>query len=59
MAEKNVQLKCGQDLLYPKTKLAMVDGLIDQDTGKIDTALLPKTGIDIKYNNGMIQQGVT
>lgn len=41
-------------MLYPKTKLAMVDGLIDQETGKIDTALLPKTGIDIKYNNGMI-----
>lgn len=54
MADKNVQLKCGEDLLFPRTNLEMVQGLLDEDTGKIDTALLPKTGIDIKYNNGMI-----
>lgn len=59
MADKNVQLKCGEDLLFPRTNLEMVQGLLDEDTGKIDTALLPKTGIDIKYNNGMIQTGVT
>lgn len=55
MADFNVQLKdVNGNSLFPKTKAVMVDGLIDSATGKINTSLLPKTGIDIKYNNGMV-----
>lgn len=59
MAQKIVQLKNGQDQLFPVTKPDAVEGLIKD--GLINPQLLPqiKSGIDIKYNNGIVQTGVT